>query len=462
MVRNTLANQRRWVGLGLFGLVAFAIYWMFFSNGIPVMRGPSASASEIAAGREIFEHEWAPNDPLAHGDGLGPVFNARSCAACHFQGGLGGGGERMHNAVGFEVLPRPGEPNFRIGTVHNFSVNPAYQESTGLLKKMFPVLKGRTETVRSGTPHCSYTGTVTIPDFDPVRTDTVQPTALFGAGWIDLISDKAIEQNRRKRLTSGFARELNLNFDAVPVGRLRKLFGGGIGKFGWKAQFATLREFVAAACANELGLGTPDSEQARPLAAPDVTSAPDLDKKQFRSLVSFVKTLPKPVEIVPSTPVERDSAARGKELFTKVGCAACHVPDMGGVKGVYSDFLLYTLDDPTPQGGGGGGLGSYGLDDPPPQLQLPSRPDADPKPSEWKTPPLWGVADSAPYLHDGSAATLGDAILRHRGDAKIVFEAYERLNPADQVAVIEFLKTLKAPPDATPLRDPSVTRLVKK
>ena len=40
----------------------------------------------------MFEREWQPNDPLAHGDGLGPVFNAKSCAACHFQGGVGGGG----------------------------------------------------------------------------------------------------------------------------------------------------------------------------------------------------------------------------------------------------------------------------------------------------------------------------------------------------------------------------------
>lgn len=460
--RGSLAAQRRWFGLGMFGVGTFAVYWAFFSTGLPILWGPTASAAEVAQGRELFEHEWTPNDPLAHGDGLGPVFNAKSCAACHFQGGLGGGGELQHNAVGFEVLPRPGDPTFRTGTVHNFSTDPAYRESPAVLKKVYPTVKGRTIPAPPPTAdgHCGYNpGPTVIPDFDPVSTTAVQTTALFGAGWIDLLSAKAIRQNHRKRSVSGATRELALDFNGVPVGRVRVLADGRVGKFGWKAQFATLEEFVAAACANELGLGTPVSEQAKPLAAPTYAVAPDLDKGQFRSLVAFVKTLPKPVEAVPENSAEAAAAGRGKELFASVGCAACHVPDIGGVKGVYSDFLLYSLDDPTQPGGGGGGNYDRG---PPPQLQLPPRPEEEPKPSEWKTPPLWGVADSAPYMHDGSARTLKDAIFAHQGDAKGVTEAYKKLTPADQAAVISFLKTLKAPPDATPLRDKSITRLAKK
>jgi hypothetical protein len=130
---------------------------------------------------------------------------------------------------------------------------------------------------------------------------------------------------------------------------------------------------------------------------------------------------------------------------------------MGGVRGVYSDFLLYNLDDPVPKGGSGG----YGAP-PPPQLALPSRPDHEPKPEEWKTPALWGVADSAPYLHDGSAGTLEEAILRHKGDAKSVGKKYEDLSPEDRAAMIAFLSSLKAPPDAVPLRDPTITRLARR
>ncbi len=442
------SGQRRVAGFTVLSVAAFAAYWFFFSDGLPIVWGPRASAAEIAEGRELFEHEWAANDPLAHGDGLGPVFNARSCAACHFQGGLGGGGTNQHNAVGFEVHSRPGDPEFHSGSIHNFSTDPAYKESERLVRKTFPVIPGR--TFQSGSPGCFTT--TTIPDFDPVRTDSVQTTALYGAGWIDLISDRAILKNARRRGMKEAVREMKLEFDGVPVGRVRHV-AGGVGKFGWKAQFATLEEFVAAACANELGLGTPTTEQAKPLSAPNRSSpGPDLDKKQFRSLVAFVKTLPKPIE------AEGDAkVAHGKQLFGAIGCAICHVADMGGVRGVYSDFLLYNLDDPVPKGGSGG----YGAP-PPPQLALPSRPDHEPKPEEWKTPALWGVADSAPYLHDGSAGTLEEAILRHKGDAKSVGKKYEDLSPEDRAAMIAFLSSLKAPPDAVPLRDPTITRLARR
>lgn len=443
--RLSPTDQRRVAGFSFLGIIAVVSYWCFFSDGLPIIWGPMARASEIAAGRELFEHEWTPNDPLAQGDGLGPVFNAKSCASCHFQGGLGGGGGIEHNAVGFEVSPRPGDPEFHTGSIHNFSVDPAYQETVRGLRKLFPIIAGR--TIPASPSSC--TGPTVIPDFNPVHTQSVQPTALFGAGWIDLISDRAILRNARNRGVREVARELSLEFDNVPVGRVRRVTGG-VGKFGWKAQFAKLDEFVAAACANELGLGTPKTEQARPLTAPDYTAGPDLDKKQFRSLVAFVKTLPKPVE------VDGAQAVRGKEVFTSVGCAICHVPDMGGVKGIYSDFLLYTLEDPPPPGGGG----SYS--EPPPQLQLPTRPDDEPKPSEWKTPPLWGVADSAPYMHDGTSPTLRDAIAAHRGEARSVTQKYVALGTADQAALLSFLGTLKAPPSAHPLRNPSITKLSRK
>ena len=450
--RLSPTGQRRLFGLGLFGGAAVVVYWCLFSDGLPIIWGPSASAAEIAAGQELFEHEWAVNDPLAHGDGLGPVFNAKSCAACHFQGGLGGSGTNQHNATTFEIHARPGDPEFHSGNLHNFSVEGTPKESLTALRAMYPVIPGR--TIRSGSPECPTTRI--IPDFDPVRTQTVQTTALFGAGWIDLISDKAIVRNARKRGAAAAVREFQLEFDNLSVGRVRTV-AGGVGKFGWKAQFATLNEFVAAACANELGLGTPSAEQAKPLASPNWPAAPDLDRKQFRSLVSFVKTLPKPIEVTPYSAAAQDEARHGKELFGTLGCAICHVPDLGGVTGVYSDFLLYTLDDPPPPGS----VGEYGAP-PPPELKLPDRPDDDPKPSEWKTPPLWGVADSPPYLHDGTAATLPEAILRHRGDAKSVTEKFKKLSAADQAAVVAFLTTLKAPPTAPSLRDLSVTRLAKK
>lgn len=456
MKRLSLSSQRRWFGLTALGITALGVYVSFFWNGIPVIWGPSASDKEIAAGQELFEHEWMPNDPLAHGDGVGPVFNAKSCAACHFQGGLGGSGTNLHNAVSFEIMPRPDDPTFLTGTVHNFSVDPAQRESESKLAKLYPEIPGR--TIRSGDPHCA--SVVNIPNFNPVRTEQVQSTALFGAGWIDLISERAIQRNRRKRLAESTVKEMKLEFEQIPVGRLRTLEDGRVGRFGWKAQFASLSDFVAAACANELGLGTPDVPQAKPLGYAMADVAPDLDRKQVRALVSFVKTLSRPVEATPETTSEQVLAIRGKEVFASMGCATCHVPDMGGVEGVYSDFLLYSIDDPNPPPGSPGS-GGYGPE-PPPQLNLPLRPESDPKPSEWRTPPLWGVADSAPYLHDGSAPTLKDAVLRHHGDARIAMERFKVAGGEDQAALIAFLKTLKAPPTALPLKDPNATRLARK
>ena len=60
------------------------------------------------------------------------------------------------------------------------------------------------------------------------------------------------------------------------------------------------------------------------------------------------------------------------------------------------------------------GGGSYGE----PPLPLPDDSDDGPAPSEWRTPPLWGVADSAPYMHDGRAPTLADAVKLHGGQAR--------------------------------------------
>lgn len=446
--RWTPSMKRRLVGGLALAVLAVGGYWWGFSDGMPVWFGPSASAAEIAAGRELFEHEWTANDPLASGDGLGPVFNGGSCAFCHFQGGVGGGGEVGHNAVHFEVLPQPGRNEYLTGVIHADSTSKADRESEKLLRTRFPTVTFPKPPPPPPGDHCGYTPPQK-PPFDPVRTQSVQTTALFGIGWIDRISPKAILANAQRRGAKTALAEITGDFSGVPVGRVPRTADGRVGKFGWKGKFATVEEFVAAACANELGLGTPISQQAQPLHKPSSADVPpDLTKQQFRNLVAFVDTLPKPVEV--SSP----TADRGKAVFKSVGCAACHVPDMGGVKGVYSDFLMYTLDDPS----AAGGFSDYGPEPPPEN----ARPGHVPPPQEWKTPPLWGVADSAPYLHDGSAPTLKDAISQHRGDAKSVTAAYMKLPADDQAAVIAFLESLKAPPDAPPARVRKLAGVKKK
>jgi CxxC motif-containing protein (DUF1111 family) len=435
MIGSGLARVWRRLGVGILVLLASWALWVLFP-GVPVLRAPHASFQIKEAGLTIFEHEWKQGDPLARGDGLGPVFNERSCTACHFQGGVGGGGDVSHNVTAFEVHPVPGRPQVCEGIVHAFAMSKDCRESRVGLNDFFHIVPGGLKIVGS----CF----VEIRDFDPVRTDSINTTALFGAGWIDRISSRSILHQHRARSLGAIGNELVGDLSGIRPGRARILPDGRLGKFGWKAQFATLREFVASACANELGLGNPLMEQARPIAHGQYTKVtPDLDQKQFASLVAFVDTLPRPTEVAAADPGEQGLIERGKTMFRQVGCAVCHTPELAGVTGIYSDFLLHRLSDPAGQGGGG-----YAEV---PKVPLPNE---HPLQDEWKTPPLWGVADSAPYFHDGRSPTLEEAIFRHNGDAASVTRAFESLPASDQTSIVRFLKSLKAPADAKPIADP--------
>jgi CxxC motif-containing protein (DUF1111 family) len=225
--------------------------------------------------------------------------------------------------------------------------------------------------------------------------------------------------------------------DDVTVGRALRVAGGRVGRFGWKAQTASLSEFVQAACANELGLGNPGQPQPQSLAKTEARAVGlDLTSEQCNQLTAFIVSLPRPVERVPDNPPARTQADAGKQLFHRVGCADCHVPTVGSVEGLYSDLLLHRMGVDL-EGGG-----SY--NDPP--IPLPDvPPDSGPEPGEWRTPPLWGVADSAPYLHDGRAATLEEAIKMHGGQGSTAARRFERLTPEEQTQLVGFLKTLRAP-----------------
>jgi CxxC motif-containing protein (DUF1111 family) len=439
-----MARTRRRVGQGLCALIVLGVAWTLMP-GLPVWWGPHASAEERAGGLALFEHEWVPDDPMAWGDGLGPVFNGSSCVACHFQGGVGGGGGNRQNVNAFEILPTKDHPELRSGLVHAFAVDERDRENPAMLHTMFPVV-----------PHAvrleGVCRTPIIEDFDPVRSESVNATALFGAGWIDRVSGKTIKHLGLKASAARVGRELTGEFQGVFPGRPRVLPDGRVGKFGWKAQFATLEEFVAAACANEIGLGNPLMNQARPLGSKHSNEddpEPDLRKKEFRFLVKFVETLPRPIEAELPDPEARSEAARGKVLFEAIGCAVCHLPEISGVEGIYSDFLLHRIEDPSHAKEGYRTVST-------PEVPLP---DAHPLPDEWKTPPLWGVADSAPYFHDGGSPTLEAAILRHQGNAASVTKAYNALSERDRDAIIGFLKTLKAPTEAPRVPDKTLARL---
>jgi CxxC motif-containing protein (DUF1111 family) len=385
--------------------------------------------SQVKAGELLFNHEWEVNDPLCpDGDGLGPVFNARSCVACHHQGGPGGAGGLEHNVTTFAMSDRRGFLP-QDGVLHTFATEVRFQET---LKVLDPALADfrplNFELVKEFMGRSS------------VQLSQRNTPALFGAGLIDLISEQAIVANeRQQRLSYGMA---PADTDNLPVGRAHRLPDGRIGKFGWKAQTASLAEFVEAACANELGLGNPTNAQPKSLAQRDYRPPGlDLSQSQCDELTSFVAALPRPTERPPSGTLPRGVVDDGKAIFTKIGCAECHTPNLGSVQGVYSDLLLHRMGDELI--GKGSSYGGRQIDTSPGSPGTSGGPG--PLADEWRTPPLWGVADSAPYLHDGRAATLEQAITMHGGQGAAASRRFQGLNDLGRYQLIAFLNTLRAP-----------------
>jgi CxxC motif-containing protein (DUF1111 family) len=354
----------------------------------PLGEAARARLAQLAEGEALFVRSWEPWDTRAGGDGLGPMYNDTSCLACHARGGAGGAGDLAHNVQ----LERVTFGEFRL--LHRSS-------TLGL------VAPSRALVIERNTP------------------------ALWGAGLIDAIPTEALALTARAQQLEG------------PVsGRLAS------GRFGWRGDTPTLAEFVATACAVELGLSVPGRAQSPPptpelsftLAAvqrsqqallrrlgQELPDQPDLSAEDLAALTTYVASLPRPVERTDAL-----GHPEGRARFEALGCDLCHVRVLGEVEGLYSDLLLHDM---------GPDLGDlvityYGEGE---------APRAVASSSEWRTPPLWGVGSSAPYLHDGRAASLDEAISAHGGEASFAAQAWQALTEYQRLEVVAFLQSLVAP-----------------
>ena len=233
------------------------------------------------------------------------------------------------------------------------------------------------------------------------------PPPLFGAGLIDSVPVEALRAAAAHR---------DPEFPEIH-GRLNWLKDGRVGRFGWKSQTPSLKEFVESACAMELGLEVPTQHQAKPpLDFTKKENGLDLTQEECDALTAFVASLPAPIEREPAGREERPEVKSGRELFARVGCAACHLPKLASVAGIYSDLLLHDMGPDLSDSGS-----YYGAIE---------SPTADgPKSQEWRTPPLWGFRDSGPYLHDGRADTLEEAVALHGGQGARSAKMYFELKP---------------------------------
>jgi CxxC motif-containing protein (DUF1111 family) len=438
----------------------------------------------------LFFREWMPDDPRSHGgDGLGPVFNDSSCVACHNLGGAGGGGPNSKNVdivslgEGNARRARRGtedgtsdaaqarlHPGFRTAdsvVLHRFGTAPEYVgwrlERLGMgdgpagSREVQNALNGppadlaKLELEQSGRSPATSFGqdlarrrVMRSASWSGLIHSQRNPTALFGAGAIDAIPDQVIKETARREYPE---------FPEIK-GRVSLQQDGRIGRFGWKAQVPTLREFVVTACAVELGLEAPGQSQGSDPT--DLDSRPhglDLTAEECEDLAAYVRSLPAPKPHLPAGEAGANLIRAGKEVFLSIGCGTCHTPDLGQVYGIYSDLLLHDMGQDTSD------TGSYRMFRPESTTPDPPRPGpsagqdrrkGQPEPTgatpqEWRTPPLWGLRDSGPYLHDGRAETIEQAIALHGAQGKNPAVRYFGLSPRRRQQVQAFLKSLVAP-----------------
>ncbi len=357
---------------------------------------PGLTPAQIAAFSEGLD-EFRTVETVA--SGLGPIYNNVSCVACHANPVPGGSSALMVT---------------RFGRTTNGVFDPLTALGGSLLQE-FAI-----------DPRCQ--------EVIPPQANTIahrQTTPLYGMGLIEAIPDSVIQALASRPSVDGVTgHAAHVQESAGQPVR--------VGRFGWKAQHADLLFFAGDAYLNEMGItnrlfpteNAPNGNQALlaqfdTFADPEDAVDPATGKSDIDRQTDFMRMLAPP----PALPQSASAVAGGK-VFQNAGCAVCHVRSMNTGPSpiaalsnktvtLWSDLLLHdmsSLGDGIAQG--------------------------DASPTEMRTAPLWGLRAISPYLHDGRAPNLDDAIRDHDGEAKTARNRYLNLSPAARQQLLDFLNTL--------------------
>lgn len=332
----------------------------------------SGARTPEAIGAFLFSAELTP------AQGLGPLFNGQGCITCHDTPEPGGMGTFASQQI------------FVIGRTHHgtfHSLDVARNHSIAEL--------GAPCSLEPGIPH------------DANVVSTRNPMTLRGNGLIDTIQPGTIVANAALE-------------PAAVRGHTNTLADGRLGRFGWKADVATLVEFMAVAYRNEMGLTNPLLPKDLVHGCGANHESPELDGLALTAQVAFLDTLDPPAV------ADQGVACRalpGFAVFQAASCAGCHTPSLRG-RGInvplYSDLLLHDMG---------------------PALADGVTADAATG-SEWRTMPLWALSERMKFLHDGRATNASDAIAAHGGQAAPAATAFAGLSETDRQALLAFLNCL--------------------
>lgn len=424
---------------------------------------PFDQQADFNIGDSLFTKLWvsSPSSTQAS-DGLGPLFNARSCQSCHLKDGRGHppvdeNDSAISMFLRLSVPPRTdaefaaledrtmlriAEPTYG-GQFQDLAVPGLQAEGRMVIEyteEEVELADGEVVSLRRPTYSVADLGYGPM-DPEVMLSPRIAPP-MIGLGLIEAIhpGDILALADADDEDGDGISGRPSWVM-SVATGEL------ALGLFGWKGSNPTVRQQSAGAFSGDIGISTPDAtgahgdcttNQSDCLTMPTgvqerlgETEAPDpvLDLVTF-----YASNLAVPMR----RDVDDPDVLRGKGLFADLGCASCHQPNYVTRRDAsieahqfqliwpYSDFLLHDMGE--------------GLAD--------NRPVGDASGTEWKTPPLWGIGltqtvnGHTQFLHDGRARSLLEAVLWHGGEAQDARDSVTALVTEDRNALISFLESL--------------------
>ena len=419
-------------------------------------------AETFKLGNAIFRKNWvsSPSSTQAS-DGLGPLFNERACQNCHLKDGRGRppkggvGSTSMFLRLARDASSKEEKAALADHQVLNFP-DPVY--GSQLQELAVPGLRGEGRmrvdyseqkvTLGDGTAVSLRRPSYSVDDLgygplDPRTTLSPRLTPpMIGLGLIEQIApaDILAHADPDDRDGDGISGRPNIVRDPR-TGQL------ALGRFGWKAQTASVRQQAAEAFAGDIGISTPEvpkpwgdctEAQKDCLAMPNGVQERLGDQEAPPPVMDLVTFYSQNLAVPARRDVGKPDVLFGKKQFYEMGCTSCHTPKFVTMRDApnraqafqliwpYSDFLLHDMGEGLADGQRVGEASG----------------------SQWRTPPLWGIGltdtvnGNVFYLHDGRAHTLAEAILWHGGEGRKARDRFAAADAADRDALIKFLESL--------------------